>query len=151
MSLLIRLAYRLMRWYWFLFRPVTLGVRLIPVKDNKILLVRHSYQPAWFLPGGGVKRGETLEQAVRREAKEECGATLHQVDLFGIYSDFSGYKSDHIAVFICKDFTVTGKVDHEIERVAFFDLNCLPEDLSPGSLRRIQDYQSGYPQKWGIW
>jgi ADP-ribose pyrophosphatase YjhB (NUDIX family) len=48
--------------------------------DGALLLVRLSYRNSWGLPGGLLKRGETPEDAVRREVREE--ATL-DVDLLG--------------------------------------------------------------------
>ncbi len=48
-------------------------VAAIVIKDGEILLVRHSKygKTYWLLPGGGVRYGETLEEAVVRELKEE--------------------------------------------------------------------------------
>jgi ADP-ribose pyrophosphatase len=46
------------------------------VKDNRILLVNRKYPPGkglWAIPGGRVKLGETLQEAVEREVKEETG------------------------------------------------------------------------------
>jgi predicted DNA-binding helix-hairpin-helix protein len=120
---LLKLAYRLMRVYWFVFRPVTLGVRILLVRDSQVLLVRHSYQDAWFLPGGGVKRGENLDE----------------------------YKSDHIAMFLSNDFRTKREGDFEIEKVSFFPLKQLPEDISPGSRRRIEEYIAGERMGWGKW
>lgn len=58
------------------------------VHDGRFLLVRRGRAPAlglYAFPGGRVERGETLEQAVRREVMEETGALLatveHVVDL----------------------------------------------------------------------
>lgn len=146
-----RFAYALMRARWFFTRPVTLGVRLVLIRDGEVLLVRHTYQDAWFFPGGGVKRGEDLEQAARREAEEECGATLGGLELFGVYTHFYSRKSDHIIAFIAKDFSLTGKSDLEIERVAFFPLEALPADLTPGCRRRLEEFQRGAYPSWGEW
>ena len=35
------------------------------IQDDKVWLVRQTYIPGWFMPGGGLKRGETLEQAAQ--------------------------------------------------------------------------------------
>ena len=72
--------------------------------DGRILLVKHTDTDGWYLPGGGVQSGETLGDAIRREAAEETGAVLHELWLFGVYSNFSEAKSDHVVVFCSEDF-----------------------------------------------
>jgi ADP-ribose pyrophosphatase YjhB (NUDIX family) len=44
-------------------------------REGRILLIRQEKpgRQYWMLPGGGVKGGETLVQAVHRELREECG------------------------------------------------------------------------------
>ncbi|MGH2524732.1 MAG: NUDIX domain-containing protein, partial [Anaerolineales bacterium] len=126
-------------------------VKLLLVREGAILLVRHSYKPGWHLPGGGVKKGETLEQAARREAREELGAALNELWLVGIYTDFSQYKSDHMALFASRSFTLSGKSDNEIEQALFFKPEALPNDVAPPSRRRIEDYVAGKRLSFGAW
>lgn len=47
----------------------------ILIEDGKILLFRQQVSPEreWSLPGGRLERGETLEQGVTREIREETG------------------------------------------------------------------------------
>jgi 8-oxo-dGTP pyrophosphatase MutT (NUDIX family) len=137
------LLYLLNRLRLYVTRPITVGVRLILTDGQSVLLVKHTYQRHWYLPGGGVQKSETLEQAARREMAEEVGAQLGQLQLFGVYTNFYEYKNDHVIVFVCDDFTLADEMGHEIERIGFFDLDDLPDGVSPGSERRIREYTSG--------
>jgi mutator protein MutT len=54
-------------------RPIV-GVGAIVVDGDRVLLVKRAHEPLkgeWSLPGGAVDVGETLEQAIRREVREE--------------------------------------------------------------------------------
>jgi 8-oxo-dGTP pyrophosphatase MutT (NUDIX family) len=65
MKPLPRLIYLFNRLIWRITSPTTVGVRLILERDQTVLLVQHTYQPHWYLPGGGVKKGETIEAGHR--------------------------------------------------------------------------------------
>lgn len=122
------------------------------IHDDKVWLVRHTYVHGWFMPGGGLKRGETLEQAARREAFEETGAQLGKVTLMGAYTSFVDWKTDHGIVFICRDFSFIGKPDGEIAELRAFPIHELPEDLYPSHRLRFEEYQKGIPQpQFGEW
>jgi len=140
------------RLRWRLFHPVTLGARVILVKDERVLLIQHTYRPHWYFPGGGVEKQETLADAARREALEEAGAVVRELTLLGMYASFEEEKSDHVAVFVSQDFDHTElEPDDEIARREWFPLNALPGDLSPGTQRRIDEYLSGGPARAGQW
>ena len=126
-----------------ILRPVTLGVRVLMEQEGRVVLVWHTYEDLWYFPGGGVEREETLEEAARREAREELGAELGRLRLLGAYTNFSEYKSDHTLIFVCHDFTLTGETGREIDRFGFFDLEDLPEKISPATRRRIEEYRAG--------
>jgi ADP-ribose pyrophosphatase YjhB (NUDIX family) len=151
MPFVFRLLAALRSLYYRIFRPMLVGVRLILLDGVRILLVKHTYESVWNLPGGTVKKGETLEVAVRREAAEELGAELGELHLFGVYTSFYEGKSDHIAVFLCKDGVVYGRKNYEIEAYGFFALDELPE-ITPGARRRIDELQeSRQNPAFGIW
>ena len=137
---LLSLLHQLNRWRYFVTRPITVGVRVLLIREKEVLLVKHTYEPYWYIPGGGVKKGETITQAIRREAAEEVGATLEALRLFGVYTNFYEYKSDHVIVFVCEEFTVKGQRSLEIEHFDFFQMDNVPQNISPGSHRRIIEY-----------
>lgn len=124
------------------FTPTTVGVRAIIVNSqNQILLVKHKYEDAWFLPGGKVEKGETTAQALERELREEVGILNFEIDAtLGVYSNFFEYKNDHIIVFIVKAFQLKTASHFEIEQLRFFDFVSIPSTTSPGTKRRLDEF-----------
>lgn len=150
MIVLLRVADTLRRIVWRLFGPRTIGIRgLVVDEEGRVLLVRHSYgKPTWHLPGGGVKRRESLVQALTRELREEVGVTITgPVRLLGTYSNMSEGKSDHVSVFVVDrwerpDPDGSGD-DAEIEAIARFAPDQLPPETSPGTRRRVLEWAKG--------
>lgn len=59
---------------------------IIELPDGIVLVQRSNPPFGWALPGGFVENGESLEEAVRREAKEETNLELEDLKQFHTYS-----------------------------------------------------------------
>lgn len=149
---MIKIVHKLLRIIWRITKPITVGARVIIFDNKKILLVKHTYQNQYFLPGGMIKPGETFEQAAKRELKEETGFVVEDLELFGVYNSFQEYKNDTIVVFQSTKYRVGKRKDSEIESFNFFDIDQLPDNISPGTKRRIEEFISkNTSPNFGIW
>ena len=60
---------------------------IIELPEGVVMIKRSNPPFGWALPGGFVDYGESLEEAVKREAKEETNLDLTQIKQFHTYSD----------------------------------------------------------------
>lgn len=83
---LVQLIYPLLKLYWFLVRPKTFGVQCVIQHRGAMLLVRNTYgRQQWTFPGRSIARGETAEDAIRREVREEVGLPLQSLQHLGAF------------------------------------------------------------------
>lgn len=69
---------------------LTKEYRKLPSKKLRLLLIKRALQPfqgAWALPGGFMKRDETIYETARRELKEETGTDKAYLELCHVFSD----------------------------------------------------------------
>lgn len=138
----------LLRGWWRMRRPMTLGVRAIVTDDaGAVLLVKHTYVAGWHLPGGGVERGESALDAMARELEEEGGATPTQRPaLIGCYSNHRNFPNDHILVYRIKQWRPCPPcIDNEIAERGYFALDALPADTTRGTRRRLAEVFDAAP------
>ncbi len=129
----------------------TIGVRALVIHENKVLLVRHSYQEGWYTIGGGVDPGESTHAAIKRELQEEVGLQMDSVpQLFSIYYSCNERRDDYIAFYIHHGGQQTMVNSPEIAEQKWFDLDNLPVDVSPATRQRIQEYLGVLPisERW---
>lgn len=128
---------------------LTLGVRVIATDhDGRLLLVRHTYVRGWHLPGGAVDAGESALEAAVRELQEEANVVpAGPMELFGLYFNPRLARRDHVACFRASEILVgpTPQPNLEIAEVRFFALSEVPDELSPGTARRLTEWREGTP------
>jgi ADP-ribose pyrophosphatase YjhB (NUDIX family) len=124
-------------------RGLTLGAQGVVIDgDDRVLLVRHSYRPGWFFPGGGVEWEETIETALARELEEEVGVSLTEsAQLHGIFGNFTSFPGDHIAVFVVRHWWRNGDYRKlgEIAETGMFRVLDLPDETDMGTRARLKE------------
>lgn len=147
MALIHRLLGKVARLLWRVTRPRTIGVRAVLLDaGDRIALVRHSYIDGWYLPGGGVKKGEAIVDALRRELAEEVaieGATVERV--LGVYHSRREGKDDHVVVYVARAGADTLRAADalEVAGAGWFALDALPPGTTPATCRRIAEFRAG--------
>lgn len=129
-------------------RGMTLGVRAIATNnEGHVLLVEHTYLHGWHLPGGGVDRGETGEQAAARELREEAG--IEPTDrpvLLSVHSNERVFRGDHVLVYRVEAWREVGAPrPGEILHACFFPLDALPDTITAATRRRLAEAFEGAP------
>jgi 8-oxo-dGTP diphosphatase len=121
---------------------------IMPYPNNKILLIKRDTVPFkgyWALPGGRMDPGETIEQTIVREVKEETGLDAVIAWKVGEYVE-KGVKDDvdyeyYPTCFVVKP--VGGEVkrqESEIQEIKLFGLGELPAPLAFEHDQMIKDY-----------
>ncbi|MFE9082626.1 NUDIX domain-containing protein [Brevundimonas sp. NPDC003935] len=129
-------------------RGMTLGVRGVATDgEGRVLLVKHTYLHGWWLPGGGVDRGETTQAAVVRELREEAGLIpTTEPRLISVHSNERFFPGDHVLVFAIDAFDLTERTSHgEIAEIGWFAPDALPEDTTRATRRRLAEVFGGAP------
>jgi 8-oxo-dGTP pyrophosphatase MutT (NUDIX family) len=138
---------RTLRLYWRIAKPRTFGVRaLVLGPDGRVLLVKHTYDRYWYLPGGGVRRGESPEAALARETREEIGIAALAVERrLGTYLNTREGKRDTVHVFVARAGAIGKRQRLEIAAAEWFALDALPDGVSPATRRRIEEFLGTRP------
>ncbi|MDO1585337.1 NUDIX domain-containing protein [Rhizobium oryzicola] len=152
-SLRTKLLTFLLHKFFALSRGMTLGVRAACFDEaGRIFLVRHTYLPGWYMPGGGVEHGETVSDALAKELREEGNLEiLGPPQLFHVYLNRRASRRDHVVLFrVTVRQTAPRLPDREIAECGFFALKALPEDVTTATLRRLREL-SGEAVKTDTW
>jgi 8-oxo-dGTP diphosphatase len=86
-------------------------VDVILQRDSNVLMIRRKNDPfkdCLALPGGFVNEGETIEEAMKREALEETSLEVEPVEILGAYSDPKRDPRKHIVTVVFVGIIVGG-------------------------------------------
>ncbi|HWK45547.1 MAG TPA: NUDIX hydrolase [Stellaceae bacterium] len=142
----LRIAYRLLRVWWWIRRPAYQGSAVAIWCGGEILLVQTSYRPSLGLPGGGVHRGEDPMAAALRELREECALDLPPSALSLRFEMVDTYEKRRDLVRIYETTLAerpTIRVDNrEILWARFFDLDAALASRIAPHLRRYLEMRA---------
>jgi len=120
--------------------PVSSVLAIIPTGKDRILFVLQKtgpYKGWWLLPGGRVKFGETVSDAVVREVEEETGLLVKVSKLLGVFDVIDTKEECHFihVVFLCERVSGELRAGSDALETKWFNPNML--DNTQADLRRI--------------
>lgn len=128
---------------------------IVENEKGQILLQKRTDNQCWAYAGGSVEIDEVVEDAARRELFEETGLQANRLELYGVFSGKETHyvypNGDEVScvdiVFVCRDYSGELKAQKsEVEELAFFDIEAIPEEISPpirAILKKwVEDYKS---------
>lgn len=119
------------------------GVLFICTDTRRMLFVKRSPEcdepGTWCCLGGGVDPGETIEQGLRREVREEAGYTQDFTPVLFDVSRQPGFTYHNFYAFVDKEFVPVLNDEH----TAYKWCDKLPKPCHPKLLESIRRYQRG--------
>lgn len=115
-------------------------------EEKGLLLEKRTDTGEWCTPGGAIELGESLEDALKREIKEETNLDIVNPKLFDIKANVhmiypnkdEVYYTD--VVYEINDFWGKLKPDKESSELKFFNLNNLPKNIMPTQVEYISKF-----------
>jgi len=116
---------------------------IIEIGGGIILIKRKNPPPGWAIPGGFVDYGESLEDAVCREAKEETGLDITLIRQFHTYSEPGRDPRHHtVSTIFIASASGTPVAADDAQEVGIFTRDSLPRDIAFDHRQILEDYFS---------
>ena len=118
------------------------SVEAVIVIEDSLLYLKRKNNPAkgqWWFPGGRIHKGESFEQTLHREVKEETGLKIESYKFIKAYSRVFPERHDITIAYLCKCKEREINLDSEHSEYKLFKK--VPEGLHPYLLETIRDSQ----------
>ena len=141
------------------YRNPTPTVDAILQKGSGVLMIRRKKDPfkgRLALPGGFVNEGETAEDAVRREVREEASLEVEPIDILGVYSDPGRDPRKHTLsiAFVCitlNDGEKAGDDAASLEWIELTDVEKLKDEIAFDHAQMLADYRRWKGSQGTFW
>ena len=129
-------------------RRIAAAAAIVFDAQQRILLHRRTDNGKWSLPGGVLEVGETAEQGVVREVREETGYEVRVVRLVGVYSDpqfttvtyADGNTVCYVSLlFECEVLGGAPELNDESSAIDWFSPTDLPQPFVGNHVPRVKD------------
>jgi 8-oxo-dGTP pyrophosphatase MutT (NUDIX family) len=120
-------------------RGVAVSARMLILSGNRVLLASDRGEDWYYLPGGAVEPGETVEAALHREVQEETGLATQSVDFVGCIENIRtpsayGYELNVVFAATWSRAPLVGSRETAID-ISSFAVGALADlDLRPAGL-----------------
>lgn len=136
---------------------LTVGTWLLIYNDNnEVLMQLRTDFNAWDFPGGTMEIDETIEEAAKRELKEETNLDLDEIKVLDVFSGEKTYRKYpngdelYVVSILCDVVKYHGDLkinDDESKQLKWIKTNEIPRNLAPVTEKFIKDIKKHIRQK----
>lgn len=132
------------------FIGVGVGAFILNDKNELLMLLRaknSSVEPGtWMIPGGKIDFNEKMEDTVKREAEEEIGVQIEVIDLVKPLDHILPDQHWITSIFLCRIKSGDPRImePHKHDKMKWFPLDKMPENLSIATKNSLKAYQEKY-------